>query len=109
MKGIKHGNDVLRGDIGQDVVDLLKYEPSPSAQDIDLLFYVATDLLRRCMGQDIAGIAATTPKGNCLAKIALQAERIHPLARNLHGVNSVQAGSRSSRVKERAGYRRSGA
>ena len=47
---VKHGDDIFRGDIGHNIVDLLKDESPAGSQNTDLLLDVFSDRVRRFVG-----------------------------------------------------------
>src|SRR5271157_4223187 len=87
---VEHRDDVLGGDIGHDVMDLLEDEPAAWGEDFHLLSDMRADLLGCAVGQDFPGVAAATPESQVLAELALQLRGVHPAAGDLDRVDGVE-------------------
>ena len=75
---------MLRRNFRQDIVHLLKDEPTTWPQGLNLPANVFTDLIRGTRGQDPMCIATPTPKGEPLPKIPFELFRLHPAAGDLN-------------------------
>src|SRR5271157_2827249 len=104
---VEHRDDVLGGDIGHDVMDLLEDEPAAWGEDFHLLSDMRADLLGCAVGQDFPGVAAATPMTRPVAerKTHSPSRRSgNPQAGILQGVpsgNVQSAHEASSRAKPR--------
>ena len=91
-EGGGHGCDVLRGDVGEDVVNLLEDESSTGAQFLDLLPGMAKDLVRSPLREDSVGIATPSPEGDLPSEVCFQFGSRHPRTGDLDRVDGIQAG-----------------
>ena len=91
-QGIEHRDDVLRRDVGQDVVDLLEDKAAAAVQDLDLPADVLPDVVPRGLREHEPRVAAAAPEGDLVAEVGLQPRRVHAGTGDLHRIHRVEAG-----------------
>ena len=72
---VEHGDDILRRNIGLDVVDLLEDKSAAGIEDADLFSDMIGNLLGRRLRQDRLGVAAAAPEGDPAAEAGFEAVR----------------------------------
>src|SRR5208337_73843 len=71
LHGFVHGHNVLRGDIGQDIVNLLEDEAATGTEDLYLFFDVPAHFVRPGVRQDGLRVAASAPEYHVLPEFSL--------------------------------------
>ena len=92
LNGVVHRHDVLRRNIGHDVMHLLKDKSTSRAEYLDLLPHMLGHLFGRCAWQDALRIASSAPKRQPIAKFTFEACGLHPPAGDLHGIDRIEPG-----------------
>src|SRR5208337_3049485 len=91
LRCFEHCYDVFRGNIGQDIVNLLEDEAATGAEDLYLFCDVPAHFVRRGVGQDGLRVAASAPEYHLLPEFSLELSGIHTGARNLDWVDGLQS------------------
>ena len=86
-----HRHDVLRRDVGLDVVHGVEDEAAARRQRVDVAPHVVAHLLRRAVRQHVLGVDPAAPEDDVLAEIALELDRVHSRRPDVHRVQDVHA------------------
>src|ERR1017187_4804930 len=78
MDGIQHGDDVLHGRAGLQVVNRVEHEPPAGREDLAAAQDFLAHLARRTERQGLLGIHAPAPEHQARAVLPLQLARLHP-------------------------------
>ncbi len=68
---VEHCHDVLRRDMCQDVMNLLKHEPATRKKNFHLFPYMLAHLFRCSLRQDCLGITPASPEYDITPEITL--------------------------------------
>src|ERR1017187_1818740 len=92
MDGIQHGDDVLHGRAGLQVVNRVEHEPPAGREDLAAAQDFLAHLARRTERQGLLGIHAPPPEHQARAVLPLQLARLHPRRCTLHRIDNVDPG-----------------
>ena len=92
VDGVIHRHNVLRRDVGLNIVNLLEDKAPARAKDFDLSPHMPPDRFWGGVGQNILRIAASAPKNNISSEFGFQLPGIHAPTGDLDWIDSVQAG-----------------
>src|SRR3972149_4575538 len=81
---LEHRFDVFRRHVWQNVVDSVENKATTRGKDFNILSDMLYDLLGCAAVEDVARVAATTPKGNVAAELLLQLFGLHIAGCDLH-------------------------
>ena len=85
----EHGQDVLNGYVGLDVVYGVEDEPAARREGVDPAADLVVDLVGRAERQGLLRVNATTPEDDLIAELLLQSFRFHVRRRCLNGIQDV--------------------
>src|SRR3989304_1489708 len=90
-RGLVKSDDILRRDVGLDVVDVIKHVTAAGFPYLQIAADMLADNFRRSRRQHMLGVDCTAPKHALLAKLRFQFLRRHVFRTNLYGVNDMDA------------------
>ncbi len=91
VEGVEHGDNVLRGNVGHEVVDRVEDVAAAGGEDLQTVQHVPAYLRRGGVVEDGAGVRAGTPEGDLRTEFALEGGGIHIGAVGLYRVDNVIA------------------